>query len=165
MGQGYNRGMAPGRHYSGHTVREARVIIDDLLAGRPIAHILRDLGVPPGTYYARCARDPVWAAEISRARSQGHQALADRLLDPEQYEAKSSGHWARSVQWYLERRGRDEWGPRLDVHHEVRVSLVDGLRRAAEREQLLLESRSVGVASIAPESPESPESPERGSDE
>jgi len=88
--------------------------------------------------------DPVWADAVAEARSAGRHALADRLLDPSEYPDQPgiANAWSRSAQWNLERTDRENYGQRVDVRHDVRISMVGGtLEAIEERERLMIEKR------------------------
>ena len=115
-------------------------ILQRLIAGETVSKVLKELGFTWWDHFQACEADPEWREGVARARSAGLEAMAESLLEPTNY-VMGGGHWARSVQWYLERMDRDKYGARLDVRHDVRIHLVDGLKAAGEREAAMLERR------------------------
>ena len=143
--EGYRRADRPGkvrRHPRYDELRDT--ILEQLYDGQPLRTVIRDLSLTMWEHHEVCKGNPQWAEEVAKARAAGRHALADRLLDPAEYpEGKIANAWSRSVQWNLERTDRDNYGPRLDVRHNVQIHLVAGLEHAAEAERRIIEERAL----------------------
>jgi hypothetical protein len=73
---------APRGRQSKYTPEIAAEICQRLSTGEPLRQICRSQGIPEWrTIYDWVARDPLFAAQVARAREEGYDAMAEETLD------------------------------------------------------------------------------------
>jgi hypothetical protein len=110
-------------------------VLDQFAAGIPLAKACRDHNIANPAIYAKMREHPRWMAKWAAARELHAAALVEQAArladdDPDPARARNRMH---ARHWIASRIAREQWGDRVDVTVDQRVSITAALEAADAR--------------------------------